>query len=200
MNHEYRNIRKIGITGGAGSGKSQILLWLKEQKGARVIRTDDVAKALMEPGKEGYRQVVEALGTSFLEKDGHICRPALARIIFRDKEAKATVDRITHPLVWEMVQNELNHTDTLWNIVESALFSKDALSFLDEIWYVYAPEPIRTERLINSRGYQEERCRAMFASQPSKEEYQSLASRVIDNGGSWEFTKTQLTELLLNFS
>jgi dephospho-CoA kinase len=197
---ENLTIRRIGITGGAGSGKSLVLSWLEEKTAAKVIRTDDVAKALMEPGEEGYRQVVKALGTSFLEQDGRICRPALAQIIFREKGAKAVVDQIIHPLVWEYVQKEIKDTDSSWNLVESALFGKDALNFLDEIWYIYAPEEIRAKRMISSRGYEKERCQAMFASQPSDEEYRVLASRVIDNGGSFEAAKAKLTELLLNFS
>lgn len=186
---------RIGITGGVGAGKSQVLGWLKERWGAKIIRTDDVAKALMEPGREGYRQVVEALGTSFLKEDGTIDRPALAQIIFRDRKAKETVDQITHPLVWTAVRREQDQAlaeGCPAVVVESAVFDGNSCSLLDELWYVHAPEEVRIRRLMESRGYSRERCRSMISSQFSDQDYRSISSLVIENGGDWEDTKKQI--------
>ncbi|MDO5551187.1 MAG: dephospho-CoA kinase, partial [Lachnospiraceae bacterium] len=134
-------MRRIGITGGVGAGKSQVLGWMKERWGAKLIRTDDVARALMEPGQAGYQQVVEALGTSFLKENGSIDRPALARIIFQDQTAKAAVDQITHPLVWKAVEEELEaalQEGYPAAVVESAVFDGSSFLLLDELWYVHA--------------------------------------------------------------
>ena len=72
----------MGITGGVGSGKSRVLEILKEEYGFRVIQADQVAKDLMQPGQESYRAVVDFLGTSILNEDGTINRPAMAQVIF----------------------------------------------------------------------------------------------------------------------
>ena len=64
----------ISITGGVGSGKSEVLRVLQEEFDAEIIKADEVAHQLMEPGKQGYQHVVEALGDSFLNKDGSIDR------------------------------------------------------------------------------------------------------------------------------
>lgn len=178
----------------------------------------------MEPGEEGYCQVVEALGDSFIKEDGSIDRPALARIIFQDKKARETVDQITHPLVWERVEQMLEAIQTdcadppddrqaeglkayqkdlrdggraeeetvPMVVVESALFDKTALDFLDEIWYVHAPDKVRIRRLLESRGYSLERCRSMLESQPKDEVFCGMASYIIDNGGTWEDAVRQL--------
>ena len=164
-----------------------------------MIHTDLVARAVMEPGQEGLRQVVEALGDSFLNPDGSLCRPALARLIFQDPQARETVDRITHPLVWKLVQEELDCLDgqgTVAAVVESAVFSREAAAMFDEIWYVWAPEEVRTLRLMESRGYSEERCRSMIASQDSDQEFRALAGRVIDNSGSWEETAAEIDKVM----
>lgn len=189
---------KIGLTGGVGAGKSRVLTWLEKEWGAGVIRTDEVARKLMEPGEEGYVRVVKTLGTSFLNEAGVIDRPALAQLIFQDEQARKTVNEITHPLVWEKVKQALalaeeeNQYSAM--VVESALFDKEALSFLEEIWYVYASDEVRIKRLMESRGYSREKCLSILASQRSDQEFRALSSWVIDNTGDWEGTEERLAE------
>ena len=193
---------QVGINGGAGAGKSRVLDWLREHHHACIIRTDDVAKALMEPGKEGYERVVRAFGTWLLEEDGRINRPALARRIFSDQEAKETVNRLTHPLVWAETKEEIERArEAGFRLiaVESALFDGSALEFLDEIWLVDAPDEVRIQRMMESRGYSRHRCEAMLASQPDRETYRALTSRIFDNGGSWEETQEELEKIFCDF-
>ncbi len=182
---------RIGVTGGVGAGKSQILDHLSARWKTPVIRTDLVARTIMEPGKEGLRRVVDALGNSFLAPDGSLCRPALARLIFEKPEARKIVDSITHPLVWKLVQDELDGLERAGAaaaVVESALFGREAAAMFDEVWYIWAPDEVRTARLMESRGYSGERCRSMIDSQYSDEEFRTLSARVIDNSGAWEET------------
>ncbi len=192
-------MKRIGITGGVGAGKSQVLERLSSRWQVPVIHTDLVARAIMEPGQEGLKQVVEALGSSFLEPDGSLCRPALAKLIFEQPEARETVDRITHPLVWRLVQEELDRLENQGKaaaVVESALFDQESAAMFDELWYVWAPDEVRTARLMESRGYSLDRCRSMMASQQGDEEFRRLADRIIDNSGSWEDTAARVDRLM----
>lgn len=192
-------MKRIGITGGVGAGKSQVLERLSSRWQVPVIHTDLVARAIMEPGQEGLKQVVEALGSSFLEPDGSLCRPALAKLIFEQPEARETVDRITHPLVWRLVQEELDRLENQGKaaaVVESALFDQESAAMFDELWYVWAPDEVRTFRLMESRGYSLDRCRSMMASQQGDEEFRRLADRIIDNSGSWEDTAARIDGLM----
>ncbi len=195
--------RRIGLSGGAGAGKSCVLDWLRERRHAYIIRTDDVARRLMEPGEEGFRRVVQAFGACILGEDGRIDRPLLAQRIFNDRDAKETIDRLTHPLVWSAVEEEMDQAEAEGFdliVVESALFEPSSLEFLDEIWLVDAPDEVRVKRMMDGRGYSRERCEAMLASQPDRKSYQTLASRMIDNEGSWEETRAELEKIFLNFS
>ena len=59
----------IGITGGVGSGKSEILNILKNDYQAKVIQSDHVAHELMVPGAKSYDAIVQAFGNEILNED-----------------------------------------------------------------------------------------------------------------------------------
>ena len=145
-------MKVISITGGVGSGKSEVLRILKEEFSAQIILADQVAHQLMEPGKKGYKRVVEALGTAFLNADGSIDRKKLAEVIFQDKEAVQTMNSIIHPMVWKEIQYEIDHSDKQIVVVEAALFDEEHNAMFDEIWYVYTEQENRIGRLMASRG------------------------------------------------
>ena len=69
-----------------------------------------------------------------------------------------------------------------------------------EVWYVYADEETRIRRLKESRGYPEEKSRAVMARQTQDRIFRAQADFIIDNSGNFEDTKEQirkkLTELL----
>ena len=48
----------IGITGGVGAGKTQILKYIEEHYNSRIIRADEVAHLLEEPGHECYHRLI----------------------------------------------------------------------------------------------------------------------------------------------
>ena len=60
----------IGITGGAGSGKTGVLRIMKEDYHAQIIIADDVARKLSSPGKKSYQRIVETFGKDILLADG----------------------------------------------------------------------------------------------------------------------------------
>ena len=72
-------MKVIGITGGVGAGKSEILKYLKEKHGAVVIEADKVGHLLMEPGGACYYSIVEKFGSSILNGDQTINRGKLGK-------------------------------------------------------------------------------------------------------------------------
>lgn len=189
-------MKVISITGGVGSGKSEVLRILREEFGAEIIVADEVAHHLMDPGKKGYQRVVEALGTSFLNADGSINRKKLAEVIFNDREAIETMNSIIHPMVWKEIQYGINHSDKEIIVVEAALFDEEHNAMFDEIWYIYTSKENRIRRLMASRGYSEEKCLEIMSNQASEEEYGRLAKHVLDNNGSVEDIRGQIAAFL----
>ena len=90
-------MRVIGLTGGIGCGKSLAAQYFAEL-GALVIDADQLARAAIERGTDGFDEVVALFGDSIL-KDGNIDRRALGELIFRDPAAKKQLESIIHPFV-----------------------------------------------------------------------------------------------------
>lgn len=90
---------RVGLTGGLGSGKSTVARMLREL-GAEVIESDELGRALMEPGNPAYDQIVRAFGQEVVGADGRLNRPRLADLAFKFNRVKE-LNAIVHPAVIE---------------------------------------------------------------------------------------------------
>ena len=188
--------RIIGITGGVGAGKSSVLEILKTKYGAKILLADLVAHELMEPGSEGLKRVVDALGNGFLKGDGSVDRKALADLLFRDPQTLKQVNSIIHPMVWEYMKSSARESEQSLIVIEAAVFDMAPEGLFDEIWYVYTSEENRIRRLMESRGYTREKCESIIKRQDPEAAYRKMADRVIDNNKTAKETEQQIKEIL----
>ena len=65
---------------------------------------------------------------------------------------------------------------------------------MDELWYIYADEAVRRERLKVSRGYPEEKITSIMEKQLSEQQFREACSFVLDNSGSFEDTQKKIDE------
>lgn len=191
----------IGFTGGAGSGKTQVLAYIKEKYYCRVILADEVAHKVKEPGQECYEALVKLLGTEILSPDGQIDRAAMAEKIFAEDELLREVNDLIHPTVKKYILAAIEQAyreealDFLF--IEAALLIEDGYeNIVDELWYIYAAEPVRRARLKASRAYSEEKITGILEKQLSEEEYRKHCKVVIDNSGSLAHTYQQIDRKL----
>lgn len=93
-------MRFIGITGGVGAGKSEILGYLAKKPDTRVMLADEIAHELMSPGTECYDRICETFGAEdiFLPQGG-LDRGKLAAVIFSDEAKRRQMNAIVHPAV-----------------------------------------------------------------------------------------------------
>ncbi len=194
-------MKVIGITGGVGAGKSEILKYFKEKHGAVVVEADKVGHLLMEPGGACYYSIVEKFGSSILNGDQTIHRGKLAQIVFADAELLEALNKIIHPRVKSYIVSEIAKERTYHRtevfVVEAALLLEDHYDVIcDEIWYIHAAEEVRKNRLKESRGYDEEKIAGIMANQKSPEEFENVCQIVIDNSGSLTDTYRQIDKQL----
>ena len=93
---------RAGLTGGIATGKSYCLARFA-QLGAATIDADLLARAVVEPGTSGLARVAERFGAGILRPDGTLDRPALGRIVFGDRSARADLEAIIHPEVYRRI-------------------------------------------------------------------------------------------------
>ena len=188
----------IGITGGVGSGKSEILNILKNVYQAKVIQSDHVAHELMVPGAKSYDAIVQAFGNEILNEDQTINRPILGEIVFHDETKLSLLNSITHKNVDEEILSRIDQfgKEGLLVIESALLVGAGYEKKFDQLWYIYTREEVRYERLKASRGYSDEKIKQMIEKQQKEEEFKSMASNIIDNSGDLEDTKAQIIKIL----
>ncbi len=194
-------MKVIGITGGVGSGKSEILSYLAKRTSCRVIMADPVAHELEEPGGPCYDPLVALLGEGVLAPDGRIDRTKMASAVFADGVLLSRVNDIVHPRVKERLMREIESErqkgryDYLF--LESALLVEAGFGeVVDELWYVHADEEVRRERLKASRGYSDEKTDSIMRRQLPEQTFYERCHVVIENSGTFAETCRQIDEKL----
>jgi dephospho-CoA kinase len=192
----------IGITGGVGAGKSEILSYLSAMPGVRVMLADEIAHELMEPGSACYEKLCEMFqGEDIFLETGGFDRGKLAAVVFSDEAKRRQLNGVVHPAVKEYVLREYEKEQQKGRLsylfLEAALLIEEHYDAIcDELWYIYTKEDVRRARLKQSRGYTDAKIDGIFQSQLADEIYRQYCRVVIDNNGSPEETRKQLDHVL----
>ncbi|MYT70434.1 MULTISPECIES: dephospho-CoA kinase [unclassified Streptomyces] len=183
----------VGLTGGIGSGKSEVSRLLVE-RGALLIDADRIAREVVEPGTPGLAAVVDAFGEDILTADGTLDRPKLGSIVFADSDKLATLNKIVHPLVGAR-SAELAASAGPDSVVvhDVPLLAENGLAPLyDLVVVVDASAGTQLDRLTRLRGMSEEDARARMAAQATREKRLAVADVVIDNDVSLDRLREQV--------
>jgi dephospho-CoA kinase len=187
-------MKLVGLTGGAGSGKSTVADMLREL-GAVVVDADEATHAVYEPGTPGFDAVVREFGEEFVT-DGRIDRKRLGDLVFHDDDARRRLNAVVHPLVREwMAQRTAEAAERGAEVVVQdvpLLFENSLEKLFPATVLVYAPENVQVERLVKGRGITRERALAMIGAQMPIENKRGLAQYVINNSGSIDDTRSQV--------
>lgn len=180
----------LGITGGVGAGKSTVLTYLFEKYRARIIQADQVAHFLEEPGQRCYERIVELFGRDILDEKGIIDRGSLGAKVFRDTESLKRLNGVVHPAVKsyiiEEIRKERDAGQAPFVVIEAALLLEDHYDEIcDEIWYVHTDRDVRKRRLMESRGYTDEKSEKIMKNQLPDERFFEQCQFVVDNSSDF---------------
>ena len=151
----------IGVTGGVGAGKSEILGYLEKNYNCRILMSDNAAKEMELPGGALYEPLLELMRAasgdeegqeSFLLDNGEIDKQKMAAMIFADPELLGRINGLVHPAVNRYILDEIDCArqsgEKEFFILESALLIENGYDkILDSMWYIYCRESVRSERL-----------------------------------------------------
>ncbi|HEY6130654.1 MAG TPA: dephospho-CoA kinase [Halioglobus sp.] len=189
----------VGITGGIGSGKSAVTRCF-EQRGITVVDADRVARMVVEPGSPALAAIAEHFGADILLADGSLDRAALRRRVFSDDTERRWLERLTHPLIGQEIQDQLRASRSPYSILSSPLLldtSQKAL--VDCVVVVDAPEELQLQRTVQRDSNDEAQVKRIMAAQMSRKDRLERADIVIDNSRSLEELDIQVAELHKEF-
>ena len=196
-------MKVIGLTGGIGSGKSTVSQFLAEL-GAIIVDADKVGHEALKPGSEVWQQVVNEFGESIVVSSGAIDRAKLGELVFGNSEARARLNRIMHPPMYNTVKarlEEYRRKGVKVVVLEAPLLVEAGwTSLVNEVWVTVAPEATVLRRLRERSGLSEQESRARIHSQLPTEERMRRADVVIDTDGSLDELKARVNELWLRLN
>lgn len=195
----------IGITGGIGAGKSEILSYICKHYKCEIYLADEVAHEVKKPGTECYKALIELLGKEITDSDGQIDKALMAEKIFANASLLEKVNQLIHPAVKVYL---LEHLEKARAAGEVELFFAEAAlliecgyrDIVDEMWYIYADEKVRRERLKKARGYSEEKIESIMSKQLSEQKFRENCDFVINNSGELADSYRQIDRKLEAFT
>jgi len=194
-------VLRVGLTGGIGSGKSEVARRLAE-RGAVLIDADVAAREVVVPGSPGLAQIAAAFGEGVLRPDGSLDRERLGATVFADPSLRATLNAIVHPLVRTWMEEAERAAvraapppgPVIVHDVPLLAESRGKAGF-DVVIVVDVPPELQVERLVRLRGMAADQARARMAAQASREQRLAVADIVIDNSGSLDDVDRRIAEV-----
>lgn len=189
-------MRRVGLTGGIAAGKSLVSQLLRDH-GAVVIDADQLAREVVAKGTPGLDAVVREFGEAVLGPDGELDRPAMARLVFADEDARRRLEAIVHPLVFQRIlELEAAAPDDAVVVHDIPLLAESGRAgTFDAVLVVDAPAEVQVDRMVRLRGWTEDEARARIAAQASRQDRLALATHVIDNTGTVEDLRDRVAEV-----
>ncbi len=194
-------MRIIGITGGVGAGKTKVLSYIEAHFSCRVIRADEAAHKLYEPGQVCYQKLVALLGQEILSADNTIDKTKMAAVIFGDNALLVEVNSIVHPevkkYILEQIAFERERGVVAYFFIEAALLIEEHYDqIVDEMWYIHSDVAVREKRLVKSRKYSAQKIAEIMKGQLSEEEFRKYCQVIIINNGDLEETYRQINKIM----
>lgn len=184
----------LGITGGSGSGKSQVCKLLASM-GAHIIDADEIGHEVT-AREDVLREIEVAFGHEVIKEDGSLNRKALGEMVFSSKEALETLNIITHKKIYDEIELQLKEAGSDIVAIDAAVLKqtrlKDLCSF---VIAVVAPINQRVQRIMQRDGLNEQRALDRINSQPTDAQYAHGVDFVILNNGNVENLNRRVIEI-----
>lgn len=192
-------MKRIGLTGGIGSGKSTVA-GLLQDAGLPLVDADAIARTIMEPGSPVLAEVAQEFGDDLIGPDGTLNRAELARRAFATEEATQRLNAITHPAIRAEAERQFTEHEAAG--AQAAVYDMPLLvdlglhNDMDLTVVVNVDVDERVRRLVSSRGLDEADARARIARQIDDATHLAAADVVIDNNGPVEALAPQVEKVL----
>jgi dephospho-CoA kinase len=192
-------VKLLGLTGGIASGKSTVAKIL-QSLGAAIVNADDLAREVVEPGQEAWKEIVASFGADILQSDQTLDRQKLRKLIFNRPEARKQLESIIHPRVRALAEERIRqYAAAGYPVVVyevPLLFEGNLQEWLRPVILVACSIETQTARLQKRDHLTPADAEKHIAAQMSLKDKRRLADYVIENNGTLEDLERQTRQIL----
>lgn len=186
----------VGLTGGIGAGKSEACR-IFSQLEVPVVDVDVISHQLTAVGQPVLAEIFESLGHQFRQSDGSLNRAMLRDTIFQDAQAKAKLEGILHPAIFNQatVAIQQNKHSPYQVLAVPLLFESERYRALVNLSLVIdCLEAKQIARVMQRSQMSESQVQAIIAQQISRKERLAQADEVIMNDGNLEHLTQKISD------
>ena len=180
-----RPVRRVGLTGGIGSGKSTVGRFLRDL-GAWIVDTDAIAHRLTAPGGRAISAIAERFGADMIDERGAMDRARMRERVFTDPATRRALEAILHPMIGEDTRTEAaaapDGAIVVFDVpllVESGRWRDQ----VDRILVVDCSVETQIARVMQRNGWTAEAVQRIIDQQASRAQRLAAADEVIVNDG-----------------
>jgi len=190
---------RIGLTGGIASGKSTVAR-LFAALGVPVIDADQLAREVTARGTALLARIGARFGARFITTDGGLDRRALRELVFADPKARADLEALTHPAIFEALEQRSAMAEGAYQVlVLPLLVEKHHEWLVDRVLVVDCEEALQIRRLQARDGSTLDEAQAILAAQASRAARLEAADDVLTNDGDLQSLRKQIEQLHLRY-
>ena len=176
---------KIGLTGGIGSGKSEVSKFFQAW-GAYIFDADKEAKHIINTDESAQKEIIKEFGSDVIDADQNIDKQKLARVAFQDEFHQLALNSIIHPHVFkkidstfEKIQQQNKHNCF---VVDAALiYESGADTHMDYVIVITSLLRYRTERVMSRNNMTRDDFLKRVSLQWPDEDKEHMADYIIQN-------------------
>ena len=175
-------MKKIGLTGSMGSGKSTVAGIFKALD-IPVYHSDQAAKDLMHSNSSVIKSLCRKFGSDIYNAEGVLQNARLAAIVYQDKKALSALNAIVHPVVLDDYDNWCSsRSGHPYTIIESAILIETGIyKKLDATICVYAPPESRIRYIMKRDRLTPKQIMQRIENQASDADKMQVSDYVIIN-------------------
>ena len=177
-------VRRIGLTGGIGSGKSTVAQMLVAL-GAVLVDSDAIARELTLPGGAAIPALREAFGAECLDAQGALDRERMRALAFADPGVRRRLEALLHPMIGAETARRASAAGDAPLVFDVPLLAESLhwRARVERILVVDCRVATQVERVLRRPGWSREAAERVVAQQASREARRAIADAVLFNEG-----------------
>jgi dephospho-CoA kinase len=187
----------VALTGGIGSGKSEAAKIFAEM-GVPVVDVDIISHQLTAANQPLTKDIEANFGKAFITPEGALNRAAMRKLVFEDASARAKLNAILHPAIYEQALKQLQfHKDAPYQIlVIPLLFESPRYSpHINRILVIDCDEKTQIKRVKQRSQLPESEIIKIIKAQTSRKKQLTFANDVINNSGNIEKLREKILQI-----